>query len=93
MNGESLTITVVITNPQGFHMRPAVKFAQVAGQFQSAVKVIRGERTADGKSPLAMMANMLAPTGEELTVEVTGPDAKEALDALVAVMVTPIEEE
>jgi phosphotransferase system HPr (HPr) family protein len=92
MNGESLQKTVVITNPQGFHMRPAVKFAQVAGQFQSAVKVTSGDRAADGKSPLEMMANMLLPAGTELTVQVDGPDARAALDALVAVLDTPVEE-
>jgi phosphotransferase system HPr (HPr) family protein len=93
MNGELLKKTVVITNPQGFHMRPATKFAKTAGQFQSTVKVIRGDRTADGRSLLDMMANVMCLAGEELTVEVAGPDAPAALDALVAVMLAPTEPE
>jgi phosphotransferase system HPr (HPr) family protein len=89
MSVDSLKKTMVITNPRGLHMRPAVQFAQVAGKFQSAVTVKWGERSADGKSPLAMMANMLAPPGAELTVEVNGPDARAALDALIAVLEAP----
>jgi phosphotransferase system HPr (HPr) family protein len=92
MNGESFKKTVVITNPQGFHMRPMTKFVQTAGGFQSNVRVTKGNETVNGKSAFEMML-MLAEAGTELIVEVAGPDAQEALDALVAVMVTPVEEE
>jgi phosphocarrier protein HPr len=92
MNGECLKKTVVITNPQGFHMRPVTKFAQLAGRFQSNVVVTKESQSVNGKSPFEMML-MLSLPGTELTVEVTGPDAREALDALVAVMEAPTEEE
>jgi len=88
MSGEPLTKTVVITNPRGLHLRPATKFAQVAMGFQSNVQVVRQGEAFDGKSPLAMVS-MFAPEGTELTIEVTGPDAREALDALVAVLEAP----
>ena len=93
MNGETLTKIVVITNPQGFHMRPVVKFAQIAGRFQSDVKVSRDGHSVNGKSPLEMMTTMLSLPGTELTVEVNGPDARDALDALVAVMESATEDE
>jgi phosphotransferase system HPr (HPr) family protein len=92
MSGEPLTKTVVITNPQGFHMRPATKFAETANRFRSEVKLTREGVSVNGKSPLELMANMLSLPGTELTVEVDGPDAREALDALVAVMEAPTEE-
>jgi phosphotransferase system HPr (HPr) family protein len=88
MSGESLTKTVVITNPRGLHLRPATKFAQVAGTFQSAVTVTKEGRTINGKSPWDMFS-MVSQPGEELTVQVSGPDAREALDALVAVLEAP----
>ena len=93
MNAECLKRNVVITNPQGFHMRPMAKFVQVATQYQSTVTLSRGDRIADGKSLLAMMASVLSLPGEEVTLEITGPDAREALDALVAVMEAPTEED
>jgi phosphocarrier protein HPr len=93
MNVESLKKTVVITNPHGFHMRPVTKFAEVAGHFQSSVTVSHGDRSADGKSPLGMMANVMCLPGEELTVEVSGPDASAALAALIAVMEAPTVDE
>jgi phosphotransferase system HPr (HPr) family protein len=93
MNGESLKKTVVINNPpHGFHMRPMTKFVQLAQGFQSSVKVTKGNESVDGKSAFEMML-VLAEPGTELTVEVNGPDAREALDALVVVMEAMTEEE
>ncbi len=92
MNGESLKKTVVISNPpHGFHMRPMTKFVQLARGFQSKVAVTKGKEAVDGKSAFEMML-VLSEPGTELIVEVTGPDANEALDALVAVMEAPTEE-
>jgi phosphotransferase system HPr (HPr) family protein len=93
MSGESLKKTVVVTNPQGFHMRPVTKFAETAGRYRSKVTVTREGVSVDGKSALELMTNMLSLPGTELIVEVDGPDAREALDALVAVMAAPTEEE
>jgi phosphocarrier protein HPr len=85
MNGEPLKKTVLITNPQGFHMRPITAFAQRAAGFASNVTVSREGRSANGKSPWDLM-QMLSPPGSELTVEVDGPDAPDALAALVALL-------
>jgi phosphocarrier protein HPr len=85
MNGEPLRRTVRITNPQGFHMRPITAFAQRAAGFTSTVTVSREGRTVNGKSPWDLMT-MLSPPGSELTVEVEGPDASDALAALVALL-------
>ena len=66
-------------------MRPCGAFAGAAARFQSKVKVSRPGREVDGKGILELML-LNAPQGTELTVEVEGPDAKEALDALRAVL-------
>jgi phosphocarrier protein HPr len=92
MNGAPLQQKVVITNPQGFHMRPMAAFAQLAARFESSVKVSREGQTVNGKSILDLML-LAAAQGSELTLEVAGPDAKHALDALVALLKKPPEED
>jgi phosphotransferase system HPr (HPr) family protein len=88
MSGRSLKQRVLITNPEGFHMRPVTAFAQKAAAFASNVAVSRDGRTVNGKSPWDMML-MLSPQGTELELEVDGPDADEALEALVALLNSP----
>jgi phosphocarrier protein HPr len=72
---------VTIQNKLGLHARPAMQFVDVANQFQSAVKVCKGDQTVDGKSIMQMM--MLAATaGTPLTIVAEGNDAEKALAAL-----------
>jgi phosphotransferase system HPr (HPr) family protein len=88
MNGETLERRVTITNPQGFHMRPATAFAQQAGQFQSTVTLRKGDQRINGKSPLELLF-LGAEQGTELILEVTGSDAGQALDVLAALLAAP----
>jgi phosphocarrier protein HPr len=85
MNGFPLRQAVRITNPQGFHMRPKAAFAELAGRFQSNVAVYWEGRAWNGKSMWDLML-VAAPQDDEVIVEVDGPDAAEALAALVAVL-------
>jgi len=68
-------------------MRPSAAFVETAGRFQSTVNVKHEGRTVNGKSlwDLLLLAAM---PGSELTIEVDGPDASAALDALVTVLET-----
>jgi phosphotransferase system HPr (HPr) family protein len=88
MSGETLQRQVTITNPLGFHLRPMAAFAKLAGQFDSTVMVMKGQQRVNGKSTLELML-LAAEQGAELVVEVTGSDARAALDALVAVLAAP----
>src|SRR5437588_5458995 len=88
MNGEMLQSKVVITNPQGFHMRPITAFAELAGRFASQVLVGKAGKLVNGKSPLELMI-LGAEQGTELQIEVSGPDAQEALRALVDLLKDP----
>ena len=72
---------VTIQNKLGLHARPAMQFVDVANQFQSLIKVCKGDQTVDGKSIMQMM--MLAATaGTPLTIVAEGNDAEKALAAL-----------
>jgi len=90
---KTLTYSARITNPNGLHMRPATAFAAAALRFKSEVTVRCASlnKVANGKSPLDMMF-LAAPEGSELTVEVVGDDAPEALEALAAVLLAANEE-
>jgi phosphotransferase system HPr (HPr) family protein len=88
MNGQLYQRVVTITNPQGFHMRPATAFAQLAGRFQSSVTVGKGDQRINGKSPLELMF-LGAEQGTELLLEVSGPDAVAALAALAELLAAP----
>lgn len=86
--GEALHRKVCLANPNGLHMRPSAAFVELAGRFQSNVTVHHDGRAVNGKSiwDLLLLAAM---PGSELKLEVEGPDAKEALDALSQLLSTP----
>ena len=70
-----------IKNSEGLHMRPAMKFVDIANRFDSEINVGNGETNVDGKS--IMQISMLAATcGTKLKVTARGPDARQAINAL-----------
>lgn len=77
---------VTIANPQGLHARPVMKFVDTAGQYQSSILVRKGQRAVDGKNPMEMML-LEAPPGTELELRADGPDAAEALQALIQLVI------
>lgn len=80
--------TVVIVDPAGLHMRPAVAFAKNAGKCRSTISVWNGEKQANGKSAQDLIL-LIATQGTELTVEIDGDDAHAAIDPLLAILATP----
>ena len=85
MNGETLQHKVRISNAQGLHMRPAAAFVETARRFQSSVFVSKDDKRVDAKSGPLELLFLGALQGTELTIEVSGDDARAALEALVAV--------
>jgi phosphotransferase system HPr (HPr) family protein len=70
-----------IRNSDGLHMRPAMRFVDIANGFKSDISVSNGETEVDGKS--IMQITMLAATlGTKLRIRARGPDAREAIEAL-----------
>jgi phosphotransferase system HPr (HPr) family protein len=63
------------------HARPAADFVRCAMGFDSSIRVAAGEREADAKSLLAVLA-LGAKGGSDLRLRADGDDAAEALDAL-----------
>ena len=84
-NDPWLRRTVTIVNPQGLHARPVMKFVDLAGRYESTVKVEKGSDAVDGKSPMELML-LEAVQGTELTLAARGTDAAAALDALAGLV-------
>ena len=63
------------------HARPAADFVRTAMGFSSRLTVASGDREADAKSLLAILA-LGAEGGSELRLTASGDDAPLALDAL-----------
>jgi phosphocarrier protein HPr len=83
---------VSISNPLGMHARAAARFVHAATGFRSQVRVSRGTRTTDGKSIMGILL-LAAARGTALTITTDGPDEREALDALCALIETGLGED
>lgn len=83
MSAETLSSTVKILDPHGMHMRPADLFVRTARKFpQCKVELVKDGQRVDGTSILEIMT-LAVMYGSEVTIEVTGPDASAAMEALV----------
>src|ERR1700692_4066571 len=70
-----------ICNKKGLHARASAKFVQTVERFDADVRVTRGQETVGGTSIMGLM--MLAPApGTSITVEATGVEAAEAVEAM-----------
>ena len=80
-----------ITLGGDLHARPAGALAVAAARFAAAVSVTAGAKTADAKSVLGVMG-LGATSGQQVTVAADGPDAAEAVTALIAILAaaTPV---
>jgi len=81
--------TVTIVNRKGLHARAAAKFVKLADSFDAAVTVTRagpgGGAEVGGTSIMGLMMLAAAP-GTDIEIRVAGPQAEEALGALVALV-------
>jgi len=82
MADKTASRTVTVLNEQGVHLRPADLFVRLAKRFESQVEVLKDGQCVDGKSILDMIT-LSAVKGSKLIIRTTGPDAEQALDALV----------
>ncbi len=77
---------VEVINEVGLHATPLALFVSKARAFpETMIRVRLGEREADGKSLVGMLA-LEALRGTTITISTEGPRANEALAALVALV-------
>ena len=82
---ETIVRVLAIVNKKGLHARASAKFVQMVEQFDADVKVARGSETVGGTSIMGLMMLSAGP-GTTITVEATGPQATEAVNALAALV-------
>ena len=75
--------SVTITNQNGFHARPQVKFIRLAKTFDAVIRVRGGPETSwiDAKS-MAKVSKLLLRPGTVMELEAEGAAAQLAIDAL-----------
>lgn len=79
--------TLAICNRKGLHARASAKFVQTVEKFNADVRVIRGTETVGGTSIMGLMMLAAAP-GTSITIEATGKQAVEVVEALAALIET-----
>ena len=80
-----LTRKLTICNKLGLHARAASVFVKTASAFGAEITVSSPEKSANGKSIMAMMM-LEAACGTDIDVSVTGEDEAEAMQAIVEVV-------
>ena len=80
-----ITRVVTVPNLRGLHARAAAKFVTIAEKFGASVDVIRDGQSVSARSIMGLMM-LGAGQGSQLELQADGWDAKEALDALTALV-------
>ncbi len=81
---------VIVASRTGLHARPAAVVAATARRFAADVRLHKGDRDANARSLVSIMALEVG-GGDALTVVGRGADAAEAVVALVAVLATDLD--
>jgi phosphocarrier protein len=76
---------VVICNRRGLHARAAAKFVTLAERFGASVDVIKDGQDVSARSIMGLMM-LGAGMGSTVELRAEGWDAKEAMDALTALV-------
>jgi phosphocarrier protein HPr len=80
-----ITRVVQICNKKGLHARASAKFVQLVEKFDADVRVKRGNEVVGGTSIMGLMMLAAGP-GTSITIEASGNQAAEVVDALAALV-------
>ncbi|MFM7083389.1 MAG: HPr family phosphocarrier protein [Hyphomicrobium sp.] len=83
---------VTIVNRKGLHARASAKFVKCAENFKAKITVCRDGVSVGGTSIMGLMMLAAGP-GAKLHIKCDGPEAPEALEAIVALVETGFGEE
>ncbi|HEY0022398.1 MAG TPA: HPr family phosphocarrier protein [Longimicrobium sp.] len=76
---------VTIVNKYGLHARPAAEFVKLANRYRSDVWIGKDDVEVSGKSIMGVMM-LAAECGSSVRIRAAGDDAREAVDALAALV-------
>jgi phosphocarrier protein len=72
-----------IVNKRGLHARASAKLVEASARFQSQITVTKDGQAVNGLSIMGLMM-LAASYGSEVEICAEGPDAAEALKAILA---------
>ena len=81
--GHAVSEAIIIPNPTGLHARPAATLANLAKQYESTIRIQRGEQQANVKSLIAVLAMGIA-KGDKVQLLADGHDSANAVKDLAA---------
>jgi phosphocarrier protein len=86
-SGEQPVLTRIITicNSRGLHARAAAKFVTLAERYGASVDVVKDGQSVSARSIMGLMM-LGAGRGSQIELRAEGWDAKEALEALAALV-------
>lgn len=88
---EVLRVQATIVNRRGLHARAAAKFVKTAEQFRAEIEVAKDGVVVPGTSIMGLMT-LAAATGSTLEIAARGPEARAALDTLLALIAAGFDE-
>jgi len=80
-----LRAKAVIQNKRGLHARASAKIVEAAARFQSDIHVVKDGNEVNGRSIMGLMM-LAASIGSTVEITAQGPDAAEALTAMLALV-------
>jgi phosphotransferase system HPr (HPr) family protein len=83
-------VRLAVLDPAGLHARPAAQFVRTASRFQSQIVLDTGDKTANAKSLVGILGLTIRP-GAEVSLTADGPDADDAIAALLAELGAAVE--
>lgn len=84
-NASGATGTATIRNQLGLHLRAAKALMEAIAPFEADVQIANGTRRASARSILSLIT-LEATCGTEVEISATGPQAAEAVAALIDVI-------
>lgn len=87
-----LTREVMIANQRGLHARASAKFVKRAAEFEAELTVSRDGMNVVGTSIMGLMM-LAAAKGSSISISASGPQASEALEAIVALIEAKFDED
>ena len=87
-----LHASATIRNKRGLHARASAKIVEAAARFQSQIHVIKDGTSVDGRSIMGLMM-LAASIGSSVEITTEGPDADDAMKAILALVEAKFGEE
>ena len=88
----TLHASATIRNKRGLHARASAKIVEASARFESEIHIIKDGTAVNGRSIMGLMM-LAASIGSTVMVTTEGPDAEDALKAILALIEAKFGEE